>query len=146
MSSINPGQPGDFCAAKSTLMQFVQQFYSLLDGESPQAAKEWGDMFADDAEFVMPVQTVNGRQAIRAQREEFWAQFPGLKHQPVRVYISPFSPSDVVVINTFEFTGKDGKHVSSSTAAEFRLVEGKEKHLLVQRLEIFMDPTILGWK
>ncbi|KAL4995225.1 hypothetical protein BDV10DRAFT_188251 [Aspergillus recurvatus] len=146
MSSINSGQPRDAGAAQDTIMQLIQQFYTLLDGESPEAAKEWGDMFADNAEFVTPVQTLGGRQAIRAQREEFWTQFPGLKHQPVRVYTSPVSPLDVVVINTYEFTGKDGKHVLSTTAAEFRLVESKGKHLLVQRLELFMDPTVLGWK
>ncbi|KAL6229565.1 hypothetical protein BDW75DRAFT_249563 [Aspergillus navahoensis] len=146
MSSINPGQTRGFGASQDTRLQLVQQFYTLLDGESPQAAKEWGDMFADDAEFVTPVQTLRGRQAIRFQREEIWAEFPGLRHQPVRIYFSPFSPLDVLVINTYEFTGKDGKYVSSNTAAEFRLVESKEKHLLVQRLEIFLDPTVLGWK
>ncbi|KAL4972855.1 hypothetical protein BDW66DRAFT_143324 [Aspergillus desertorum] len=146
MSSISADQTKAAGAAHNTIMQFIQQFYTLLDGESSEAAKDWGDMFADDAEFVTPVQTLDGRQAIRAQREEFWRQFPGLKHRPVRVYVLPFSPLDVVVINTYEFTGKDGKRALSNTAAEFRLVESKNKHLLVQRLEIFMDPTVLGWK
>ncbi|CBF87109.1 predicted protein [Aspergillus nidulans FGSC A4] len=146
MSSVNLGQMGDGSGAQVATMQFIQQFYTLLDGESPEAAQEWSDMFADDAEFVTPVQTLGGRQAIRAQREEFWTQFPGLKHQPVRVYVSPFSPLDVVVINSYEFTGKDGQHVLSHTAAEFRLVESKDNRLVVQRLEIFLDPTVLGWK
>ncbi|KAL4733917.1 hypothetical protein BDV11DRAFT_175242 [Aspergillus similis] len=146
MSSNNLGQPGDGGAAQGVTMQFIHEFYSLLDGESTEAAQVWGDMFADDAEFVTPVQTLQGRQAIRAQRKEFWTQFPGLKHQPVRVYVLPSSPLDVVVINSYEFTGKDGQHVFSHTAAEFRLVESKESRLVVQRLEIFMDPTILGWK
>ncbi|KAL4814641.1 hypothetical protein BDW67DRAFT_186440 [Aspergillus spinulosporus] len=146
MSSFILSQTGDGGAAQGATMQFIQQFYTLLDGESPEAAQEWSDMFADDAEFVTPVQTLDGRQAIRAQREEFWIQFPGMKHQPVRVYVSPSSSLDVVVINSYEFTGKDGQHVFSHTAAEFRLVESKKNRLIVQRLEIFLDPTILGWK
>ncbi|KAL4745657.1 hypothetical protein BDW72DRAFT_198451 [Aspergillus terricola var. indicus] len=144
MSSINLGQTGDGGAAQGATMHFIHQFYTLLDGESSEAAQKWSDMFADDAEFVTPVQTLDGRQAIRAQREEFWNQFPGLKHKPVRVYVSPCSPLDVVVINSFEFTGKDGQHVFSHTAAEFRLVESKENRQVVQRLEIFLDPTVLG--
>jgi hypothetical protein len=64
MSSVNLGQMGDDGAAQGATMQFIQQFYALLDGESPEAAQEWSDMFADDAEFVTPVQTLGGRQGI----------------------------------------------------------------------------------
>ncbi|KAL4928159.1 nuclear transport factor 2 family protein [Aspergillus undulatus] len=127
------------------IMQFVHTFYRLLDGESPEALKEWGDMFDEDAEFVTPVTTLNGRPEIKSQRSEFWTQFPGLTHKPVRMYVSPFSPLDVVVINSYEFTDKDGNHRVSWTACELKLVE-REEGRVIQRLEIFMDPTVLGWK
>ncbi|KAL4790873.1 hypothetical protein BDV19DRAFT_371452 [Aspergillus venezuelensis] len=129
----------------SIAMDFVDRFYRLLDGQTPEALDEYAELFDDDAEFVTPVTTVTGKEAIKAQRDEFWAQFPSLTHQPARVYVSPFSPLDIVVINNYEFTAKDGSHHLSWTAAEYKLVEHNGGHI-IQRLEIFMDPTVLGWK
>ncbi|KAL4901212.1 hypothetical protein BDW74DRAFT_160498 [Aspergillus multicolor] len=143
MSSAFADQTGD--TTQDRVLQVINNFYTLLDGESPQAAQEWSDMFDQDGEFVTPVSTLTGRKAIRAQREEFWTQFPGLKHQPIRVYTSPFSPLDVVVINTYKFD-KGEEHVLAYTAAEFKLVESGDNKYVIQRLEIFMDPTVLGWK
>ncbi|RDW67485.1 uncharacterized protein DSM5745_09351 [Aspergillus mulundensis] len=82
MSSVLPDQIGD--ATQDKILQFLKNFYTLLDGETLQAAQEWSDMFDEDGEFVTPAQTLTGRQALRAQREQFWTQFPGLKHQPIR--------------------------------------------------------------
>ncbi|KAL4955838.1 hypothetical protein BDW69DRAFT_159962 [Aspergillus filifer] len=126
-------------------MNFVERFYRLLDGQTPDALNEFTELFDEDAEFVTPVTTVTGKAAIKAQRADFWAQFPNLTHQPARIYISPFSPLDIVVINNYEYTAKDGSHHLSWTAAEFKLVGHNGGHI-IQRLEIFLDPTVLGWK
>ncbi|KAL4939808.1 hypothetical protein BDV06DRAFT_224700 [Aspergillus oleicola] len=126
-------------------MQFVERFYRLLDGQTPEALNDFADLFDEDAEFVTPVTTVTGKEAIKEQRGDFWTQFPNLTHQPARVYVSPFSPLEIVVINNYEFTAKDDSHHLSWTAAEYKLIEHNGEHV-IQRLEIFMDPTVLGWK
>ncbi|KAL4809828.1 hypothetical protein BDV18DRAFT_156210 [Aspergillus unguis] len=123
---------------------FINKFYTLLDGESPQAAKEFSEMFTEDAEFVTPVGTVKSRPNIKSQREDFWKSYPGLAHQPLRIYVSPKSPLEIVVINDFRYKAKDTAQVSY-TAAEYNLVESDGSYL-IQKLELFMDPTVLGWK
>ncbi|KAL4913965.1 hypothetical protein BDW62DRAFT_205017 [Aspergillus aurantiobrunneus] len=134
-SSLNTAPPA--------VKQFVERFYGLLDGESPQASEELTAMFDEEAEFITPVVTFKGRQDIKVQREQFWTAFPGLKHQPLRVYVSPSSPLDIIVVNNFEFT-KDGEKRLSYTAAEFRLVEVNGARL-IKSLQLFMNPAVLGW-
>ncbi|KAL4779273.1 hypothetical protein BJX76DRAFT_361947 [Aspergillus varians] len=139
MLSVNPIDTLD--AIPGHLSQFVQRFYALLDGDSSQ---DYSEIFDEDAEFVNPVGTYKGRQVLKSQRQEFWDAFPSFTHQPLRVYTSPVSPLDLIVINSFKFPTQDGRR-SSYTAAEFKLVE-KNGTYLIQRLEIFMDPTVFGWK
>ncbi len=43
-------------------MQVIDRFYSLLDAETPEAAKEMSQMCTEDAVFITPGQTFKGRQ------------------------------------------------------------------------------------
>ncbi|OJJ60336.1 hypothetical protein ASPSYDRAFT_42056 [Aspergillus sydowii CBS 593.65] len=124
-------------------MQVIDRFYSLLDAETPEAAKEMSQMCTEDAVFITPGQTFKGRQEIYTQRLGFWEAFPGLRHQPLRVYVSPSSPLDVVVVNSATFPTKDGVG-TSYTAANWTLAESNGAYL-VRKLELFLNPAAFGW-
>ncbi|BCS21854.1 nuclear transport factor 2 family protein [Aspergillus puulaauensis] len=130
-------------AGSPDAVQVIERFYTLLDAETPEAAKEMSEMCTEDAVFITPGQSFKGRQEIYTQRIGFWEAFPGITHKPLRVYVSPSSPLDVVVINSFTFPTKDGAR-SSYTAANWALAE-KNGAYLVQKLELFMNPTVFGW-
>ena len=46
----------------SNIQTFLERFYTLLDGESPQAAKEWSEMFEENGQFIAAGQTQKGRK------------------------------------------------------------------------------------
>ncbi|KAJ0418767.1 hypothetical protein BJY00DRAFT_314681 [Aspergillus carlsbadensis] len=128
--------------ATGAIREFFARLYTLLDGETPDAAIGWSDSFTEDGEFHFPGQAYTGRAAIRAQREAFWGAFPGLVHTPLRVYPSPTLPLQFVVVNRFDFTTSNGPRFAH-TAAEYTLVESDGGYL-VQKLVLYMDPAALS--
>jgi hypothetical protein len=47
--------------ALEAVREFFARFYTLLDGETPDAAIAWSDSFTKDGEFHFPGQAYTGR-------------------------------------------------------------------------------------
>ncbi|KAL2852076.1 hypothetical protein BJY01DRAFT_244690 [Aspergillus pseudoustus] len=123
--------------ATGSVKDFFQQFYTIIDGETPEAAIKWSNSFTEDGEFHFPGQIYTGREALRAQRESFWSVFPGLVHRPLRVYPSPTLALQFVVVNRFDYGDRVGY-----TAAEYTLAKQGMSYL-IQKLVLYMDPADL---
>lgn len=98
----------------SHIKTWVDRFFQLLDGYTPEAAQQWAELYTPDGVFEAFGQSFRGPEgmqpaslnilqssaqaqraktlaiptAISAHLLRFWAMFPGLLHTPKSIYIS----------------------------------------------------------
>ncbi|KAB2573837.1 hypothetical protein DBV05_g7507 [Lasiodiplodia theobromae] len=129
--------------APPPIVGFVAEFFSLLDAETPEAARKWAQLYVADGEFICGPTTCTGHEEISQNRIKFWAAFPGLRHRVKKVYFQQPDGRDLICITRFKVKFRNGSVHEQDTAANFQFVE-EASRLLLKKVELYMDPTMLA--
>lgn len=137
----------------SHIKTWVDRFFQLLDGYTPEAARQWAELYTPDGVFEAFGQSFRGPEgmqppslniiqssaqtqraktlaiptAISAHLLRFWAMFPGLLHTPKSIYISrgthPGSVMDIISVTNYAVTFPNGQFVSGESVAVLSVAE-----------------------
>ncbi|BCS30007.1 nuclear transport factor 2 family protein [Aspergillus puulaauensis] len=132
----------------SHIKTWVDRFFQLLDGYTPEAARQWAELYTPDGVFEAFGQSFRGPEAISAHLLRFWAMFPGLLHTPKSIYISrgththPGSAMDIISVTNYAVTFPNGQFVSGESVAVLSVVkEGNRLAIMLNKL--ILDPNPL---
>ncbi|KAJ6133797.1 hypothetical protein N7523_000119 [Penicillium sp. IBT 18751x] len=120
----------------------VEKFFQFLDGYSPEAAKEWSQLYRVDGEFQAFGKVFKGHEAIRQHILRFWSSFPGLNHVPKKVYSHGDDMMDLTILTSYEITFANGQFVSGESVALLKFVE-KDGRLVLTTNRLILDPNPL---
>ncbi|KAI2994125.1 hypothetical protein CBS147346_10685 [Aspergillus niger] len=125
---------------------WIDNFFQLLDGYSPEAAQEWADLYTPDGQFEAFGKTFKGSEAIKTHILRFWAMFPGLVHIPRSIYISrgthDESAMDIVAATTYAIRFPTGQVVTGESVALLNVVQQGDR-LAIRSNRLFLDPNPL---
>ncbi|GIJ88146.1 hypothetical protein Asppvi_007063 [Aspergillus pseudoviridinutans] len=148
----------------------IETFFQLLDGHTPEAGKQWSELYLPEGKFEAFGQTFTGHESgftlspsalscqsafqvpshsqklgvkvIRNHILRFWDSFPGLNHVPAKVYLHRAQGLDVAVITAYEITFPGGYHVAGESVAMLEFVEQNGRLLLASN-RLILDPNPL---
>ncbi|KAL8719377.1 MAG: hypothetical protein Q9225_003607 [Loekoesia sp. 1 TL-2023] len=146
MSSKPPAEETHITQAAHVLSDkdvrhFLRKYYYIAN--EPALDTEYGDLFTEDAVFIMGNRKATGREAIRALRKKVWDEIPGRDHDMVKVFSHGNNDDDteLMVLGTVTWTYHAGHKNLGDWAAHVKLDKGKNGQIRCSYYQIIAVST-----
>ncbi|KAG4030519.1 hypothetical protein MFRU_012g02520 [Monilinia fructicola] len=107
--------------AKEGIREFFEAFYRLSDREGGH--EEYADQFAEDAELVMGIKRVKGKEEILAFRKSMWEKVASRLHTAHKIFPFGQDSNEVMLFGTVAYGLRDGRKAEVEWAGRAVLVQ-----------------------
>ncbi|KAL8933097.1 MAG: hypothetical protein Q9216_006526 [Gyalolechia sp. 2 TL-2023] len=146
----------------AAVRQFLRKYYYIAN--EPSLDTEYGDLFTEDAVFIMADKKSKGRegkqlassdatimstnshfqQAIRALRKKLWQDVLSRDHSPIKMFSHGNHEDDteLMVLGTTTWTYEGGHTNVGDWAAHVKLEKGDDGKLRCSYYQVIMDTAV----
>ncbi|TGO87198.1 hypothetical protein BPOR_0243g00070 [Botrytis porri] len=103
------------------IREFFEAFYKLSDTEEKH--EEYANQFAEDAEVIMGVKRVKGREEILAFRKGMWEKVASRLHTAHKIFPFGKGSTEVMLFGVVAYGLKDGRKADVEWAGRAQMVQ-----------------------
>ncbi|KAL2826836.1 hypothetical protein BDW59DRAFT_61231 [Aspergillus cavernicola] len=126
----------------SSMISFMESFYSISDTESQHSA--YVNSFTPDATLIMGPKTAHGADEILTLRNGLWTHVASRKHTPSRIYFGADNELMLHGVVRYVLKKSPGEEVEVEWAG--RVVFDMEGELRMRFYQVYLDPSAQSGK